>query len=392
MNDPDFDIIVIGGGLAGLTQALMLANKGFNVACIDKDNRGDADARTTAISYGSHKILKKAGIWQDLEPHACPIKDIQILDDTSPVLLGFGVEEIKQETGSEAFGWIIENQIIREKLFAKIKATKNITYLNDTFVTDFNIDHKKATVILNNKESLSAKLVIGADGRQSFTREWMDVGAREWSYNQQAIVTIVTHTQPHSNIAVEHFKSEGPFAILPMLDDENGNHRSSIVWTKHNADALSYDEDSFLAALNNQFPDFFGEVTKTEKRYSFPLSFVHAYSYIKPRMALIADAAHGIHPIAGQGLNIGFRDIDALTGILSAAKEEDKDFGALGILEKYQKARLKDNVAMAAATDLLNTLFANKFPPVQIARKIGLRLVSKVKPAKKFFMRKAMGT
>ena len=389
MTAPDYDIIVVGGGLAGLTQTLMLAQNDFQVLCLDRDAGKaplDTDARTTAISYGSYLVLKETGIWEKLLPYACPIEDIRILDDASPVLLDFPIEEVEQP----AFGWIIENRYIRQALNNAIENQKNATCLNGQTVKNFKTDDKSATVILENDKEYTAKLVIGADGRQSFTRQWMDVGTREWSYGQQAIVTIVTHENPHNNIAIEHFRTKGPFAILPMLSNEKGEHQSSIVWTEHDKKAMDYDDKTFLAALNARFPDFYGEVTANQKRFCYPLNFSHAYSYIKPRMVLIGDAAHGIHPIAGQGLNLGFRDIKALTNILKNAQEED--IGTIEILEQYQKARQKDNMAMAAATDLLNKTFSNGAPPLKLARKIGLKLVDRIKPAKKFFMRRAMGT
>lgn len=390
MSNLDFDIIIVGGGLAGLTQTVLLAQNGFDVLCIDKENKTDispTDARTTAISYGSHLILKNAGIWDDLIEHACPIEDIQILDGTSPVLLDFPIDEVKQP----AFGWIIENRFIRKALSKAIETEKSATHLTGHSVQDFQIDEKTATVILGNNKKHTANLIIGADGRQSFTREWMNVGTREWSYNQQAIVTIVTHEKPHNNVAIEHFRSEGPFAILPMLDGNKGEHKSSIVWTDHSNAALNYDDKTFLTALNARFPDLYGEVLSNEKRFCYPLNFSHAFDYIKPRMALIADAAHGIHPIAGQGLNLGFRDIAALNDILKTAKNNNEDIGDLKILERYQRARQKDNIAMAAATDLLNKTFSNKFPPLKLARKVGLKVINKIKPTKKYFMRKAMG-
>ena len=391
MSNTEFDIIVVGGGLAGLTQTALLAQNGFNVLCIDKDNQtstNPTDARTTAISYGSHLILKKAGIWDDLLKQACPIKDIQILDGTSPVLLDFPIDAVEQS----AFGWIIENKFIREALSKAVKKEKSATHLSGQSVKDFEVSEETATVILDNGKQYHATLIIGADGRQSFTRKWMNVDVREWSYDQQAVVTIVTHEKPHKNVAIEHFRSEGPFAILPMLDNDKGEHRSSIVWTDHSNAALQYDDKTFLAALNARFPDFYGEVISNEQRLSYPLNFSHAFDYIKPRMALIADAAHGIHPIAGQGLNLGFRDIDALCDILKTAKSHDEDIGDIKTLEQYQSARQKDNTAMAAATDLLNKTFSNKFPPLKLARKVGLKMVNKIKPTKRYFMRKAMGT
>ncbi|HPF79022.1 MAG TPA: UbiH/UbiF/VisC/COQ6 family ubiquinone biosynthesis hydroxylase [Alphaproteobacteria bacterium] len=400
-NNQLFDVIVVGGGHSGALQTLLLAQGGVKVVCIDSADSAtlsdpDQDVRTTAISYGSHQLMRAAGIWNDFLPYACPIDDIQILDGTSPVLLDFNMRDMREEVKDEgaAFGWIIENHIIHKILHQALKNESNARHITKTTVVDFKVSDNDVTAKLSSGEEVMASLVIGADGRQSFTREWMGVGAKQWSYHQQAVVCAVTHSKPHNNIAVEHFKSEGPFAVLPMLDDKNGNHRSSIVWSQHGKNTknvLSYDDETFLIALNNLFPDFYGEVTKAENRFAYPLNLIHAYNYIKPRMALIADAAHGIHPIAGQGLNLGLRDVAALSEILIDAKNNAEDIGSISVLKKYQHARRTDNILMAVTTDLLNKLFSNNLYSVALIRKAGLKIVSRLKPAKKFFMRQAMG-
>ena len=391
----DADVIIVGGGHAGLIQTLFLAQNGLKVICIDRDQITDrADERTTAISYGSHQLMKAVGVWDALLPHACPIQDIKILDGSSPVLLDFNVDDIQNKTEAPAFGWILENHIIRKALHEAVQKEKMAQHKTGHSVKDFQKTENAMQVILESGEILTASLVIGADGRQSFTREWMNVATREWSYDQKAVVSIVTHENPHHNIAVEHFKAEGPFAILPMLDDSPGGHRSSIVWTTHQGknNLMELDEETFITALNSQFPDSYGAITKVGKRLSYPLNFVHAYDYVVPRMALIADAAHGIHPIAGQGLNIGLRDVAALGELLIQAKEDKKDIGSIDILKQYQKIRRPDNIAMAASTDFLNKIFSNNILPMRLSRKIGLKMIDRFKPAKDFFMKQAMGS
>lgn len=399
----DADIIIVGGGHAGLTQALLLAQNDFKVICVDRDdyskvNYQDVDGRTTAISYGSHLVMKQAGAWDDLLPQACPIKSIDILDGQSPTLLNFSSKEMESEINTDHdvfFGWIINNNVIHQTLQTSLNNHPLATHLSGITVANYIRHNDYMEVVLDDGRKLYTKLVIGADGRQSFTREWMKVGAKEWSYDQQAIVTIVTHENEHNNIAVEHFKSEGPLAILPMLSGKQGENRSALVWTQHGKNAknmLTCDKHTFITALNSLFPDFYGDITNIEKRFSYPLNFVHAYDYIVPRMVLIADAAHGIHPIAGQGLNLGLRDVKALNDVLSAAQKQNEDIGSLKILKKYQATRRPDNMAMAIATDVLNKLFSNNILPIKIARKIGLKLVSKINPAKRFFMRQAMGS
>lgn len=393
------DIVIIGGGLVGLTQSISLANAGFNIICLDADTQNNSDTnphqnRTTAISYGSQKILEKIGVWQDIAPHSCAIADIQILDGPSPVLLDLKIEEDFKAQAAGAFGWVVQNKYIRDALIKAVQTNKNISYKTGQRVQDFNYHDTHIDVILD-KEILHTTLVIGADGRQSMTREWMGVGVREWSYHQRAIVAVITHEKPHQNIAIEHFRREGPFAILPMQDDEKGCHRSSIVWTEENNASHSiadFSDDVFLTALNARFPEFYGRITAFKNRMTYPLGFVHAYSYIVPRMALIGDAAHGIHPIAGQGLNLGLRDVATLSQLLAQTKTQNQDIGDLKILAKYQILRRPDNTKMAVATDLLNGLFSNDNTVLRGMRKMGMVFMNKLKPAKKIIISQAMGT
>jgi len=388
------DIIIIGGGLAGMTQALLLGNAGFNVTCLDQGSitsQIKTDERTTAISFGSSKILHQAGIWNDIEPHGCPIKDIKILDGNSPVLLDFDVTDINQM----AMGWIVDNGLLRQTMAKALRKNKNITHVENTTVSNFDISDDNAKIVLENGKAITAKLIIGADGRGSKTRNHMGVEIKKWSYNQTALIAIITHENPHNNIAIEHFRSEGPFAILPMNDDKQGNHRSAVVWTLHEGDTNAYvnNDALFITAMQERFPDLYGDILATSKRQSYPLNLIHAYNYVTPRMALIADAAHGIHPIAGQGLNLGLRDTEALTQILIDHKDNNikGDIGALAILKQYESARRIDNTAMVAATDILNRLFSNNLKTSHLARSTGLKIIERIPFAKKFFMTTAMG-
>jgi 2-octaprenyl-6-methoxyphenol hydroxylase len=398
------EILIAGAGLVGLIQTLHLSQNGFNVICVDQGNisainAAQHDMRTTAISYGSHLLLKEIGVWEGLLAHACPINDIQILDGSSSCLLDFNINEVKNETANDksdnnapAFGWIIENYLLRQVLYRAIEKESKASYRPNSKISDYSYNDETITTILEDTE-IETTLVIGADGRGSFTREWMEVGAKEWSYNQEAIVSIITHEKPHHNIAVEHFKQEGPFAVLPMMDDDKGMHRSSIVWTQHKnkKSAAHFDEKTFLQAMNARLPDFYGQATQAQKIAAYPLTFNHAYGYVAPRIALIGDAAHGIHPIAGQGLNLGLRDVVALTASLKIAKEQGDDIGAIEVLKQYQRTRKPDNIKMAAATDLLNKLFSNNILPLKKTRQFGLKIINRIKPAKTFFMKQAMG-
>ena len=393
MTDPrHYDIIVIGGGPAGLTASCLLGARGFSVLCIDRENadtttHANYDGRTIAISHGSQLVMEKAGVWDGMKPHGCPILNIKILDGNSPVLMEFDTAEVD----NIPFGHIVEMRHIRASLYARVEKMKNVTLLAPANVTKISITEKNASVETSDGKKFTAKLLIGADGRNSALRKHLKISTHGWSYGQNAIVAIIEHEHPHNNVAIEHFKSHGPFAILPMQDAADGAHRSSLVWTLDNGaekEFLECDEDVFNAALAARFPAHYGAVKLASKRFTYPLGLIHSHEYVAPRVALIADAAHGMHPIAGQGLNMGMRDIDALAGILSDAQG---DIGALDTLKIYERARRFDNMTMMAGTDALNRLFSNKLPLVGPFRRLGVRLVNKSPTAKKFFMHQAMG-
>ena len=392
------DIVIIGGGHAGLITAALIGQLDLNCILIDRDDPQktlDAafDGRTTAISYGSQKVLQETGAWEALEPHACPIEKIDILDGNSRKNI---LEFDNKEVGGDIFGWILENRQIRLALYKRLEDCDNVTIIAPSTVTACDTTNDHAAVTLDDGTQITAKLLIGADGRGSFVRRNAGIESRQWSYNQHAIVCTVVHEHPHDNIAVEHFRNEGPFAILPMTDDEDGHHRSSIVWTedskKRQTNSFYYDDETFNYALQSRFPDRYGTVKQIGKRFSFPLSLNHAYHYTSQRTALVADAAHGIHPIAGQGLNLGIRDIAALYGLLAQACDTQTDIGSDAQLQRYEQARRLDNTAMAGTTDILNKLFSNDSKVLGFARKAGMHIIAKTPPAKRFFMKQAMGS
>lgn len=390
----NYDVAIIGGGLAGLTLACLLGKDGINVAVIDAADPAkpmSADERTTAISYGSSLILDEAGVWETLSAKGAPIRDIQILDGGSPLLLNF----LSREVEDKPFGTIVLNADLRAALNDKIGALDSVTLLAPAKVSDFALmdDGKAVTVQLDGGKEIIARLAIGADGRKSFMRDWLDIDVRSWDYHQRAVICQVAHKNPHDNVAVEHFYPEGPFAILPMADATDGTHRSSVVFTEHGSEARSWmraSRNAFELALQNKFPARYGDVKMLGERSVYPLGLVHASRYIAPRMALMADAAHGIHPIAGQGLNLGYRDVKEMAALVRETYAKGEDIGSDELLETYQRRRRPDNVAMIAFTDGLVRLFSNNFPPLRLMRRAGLKAVGKLPLAKRFFMKQAM--
>ena len=392
------EVIIVGGGLAGMTFAALLGTAGVGCVCIDKQDTPTMthrryDGRTTAISLASRRVLEAAGIWSLVMEagQAEPIKDIRITDDFAPIFLNFDSSDV----GDEPFGHIVDNLDLRYRMMQRIEQLAGVTLINGCGVTDYQRDANTMTVTLDNGQQITAPLLVGADGRGSPTREWAGIGTDRWQYNQTAIVCNVTHTVPHDNLALEHFMPSGPFAVLPLPDTEAGKPRSSVVWTKrpHEASSIvALDEDGFNAELQAQFGDYLGAVAVDGGRFTYPLSVLHARAYVAPRLALVAEAAHAIHPIAGQGLNLGMRDIAALTELIVDAKRLGLDIGAASLLTRYQRWRRQDNVTLLVVTDGLNRLFSNDVRPIKRLRQVGLALVERMPPAKRFFMRHAMGS
>lgn len=389
------DIIVVGGGLAGMTLAALLGAKEIPVTCLDRDPVATAtganyDLRTTAISYGSHLVLKEAGIWDALKKDACPIEDIRILDGSSPVLLNF----LSSDLEGEPFGWIVNNRDLRLALAQRLKALPHVRHLAPAMVTAFDVTDAAASVVLSDGVRLAGRLIVGADGKHSAVRKFINAPLHGWMYGQAAIVCVVGHTEPHHNCAIEHFRPEGPFAVLPMTDAPDGTHRSSLVWSVDGDGQrqIAWDDATFNLALQARFPKDYGTVKALGPRAAWPLGLQHAHTYIAPRIALVAEAAHAMHPIAGQGLNMGLRDVAELAALVETALGADQDPGAASLLATYQRRRHFDNMAMMAATDALTRLFSNRLPLISPLRKLGVALVQKISPARHFFMRQAMGT
>ena len=405
MDGNRLDLAIVGAGLNGSLLALAAGEAGLSTALIDRVpltamTAAAFDGRTTAIAFTSQRLFAALGVWDELAGKAEPILDIRISDAgrdgrASPLFLHFDHREAAAEgEPAQPMGWIVENRFLRAALLRRLAHCRHVELIAPDEVVDTERDLDRAEVRLKSGRTLTTRLVASAEGRAGSMREDAGIGARAWSYGQMAIVLVAQHALPHRGVAQEKFLPGGPFAILPMCDGADGSHRSSIVWSER-ADLarrlLELDAPRFQAEFARRFGDYLGPVTPIGPRWSHPLSLVHAERYVEQRLVLVGDAAHGIHPIAGQGYNLGVRDIAALVEVLVDAQRLGLDIGAADTLERYAKWRRADNFAMVVTTDLLNRLFSNDLKPLRLARDIGLAAVNRVPTLRRFFARHAMG-
>ncbi|HYC64451.1 MAG TPA: UbiH/UbiF/VisC/COQ6 family ubiquinone biosynthesis hydroxylase [Reyranellaceae bacterium] len=405
MSSERFDLAIVGAGLSGSVLALAAAQSGLRIALIDRvplKAMTDAgfDGRTTAINYTSQKLFKTIGVWDDVADGAEPITDIRISDASydgkpSPLFLHFDHREAQPDAEVPSpMGWIVENRFLRASLLRRLAQSNSVELIAPAEVVDTKRDFDRAAIALKDGRRIETRLIASAEGCLGTMREDAGIGARKWSYDQIAIVMVARHARPHRGVAQEKFSPGGPFAMLPMKDGPNGEHRSSIVWTERANLArrlLELDAPRFQAEFARRFGDHLGHVEPAGPRWWFPLGLVHAERYTETRLVLVGDAAHGIHPIAGQGYNLGVRDIAALVEVLVDAKRLGLDIGAQDTLERYASWRRADNFTMVAATDLLNRLFSNDIKPLRRARDLALATVHRIPPLRRFFVRHAMG-
>lgn len=386
----NYDAVIVGAGLVGMSIALAIAKTGLNIAVIEKGNirkqlEPEFDGRVTAIALGSQSILDSIGAWELMAAYAEPILDIRVTDGATPFFLHYDHKEV----GENPFGFIVENRYIRHGLHQAVLKHANISLIENFTIKTFEQDSYGATIEGNNGISIRASLLIAADGKSSAIREMAGINAVSWNYGQTAIVCTIEHEFPHNGLAQERFFPIGPFAVLPM----KGN-RSSLVWVEPDDRVKTYLElpdEEFIQEITERVGGYLGKINMATKRFSYPLSLLHAKKYVAQRVALIGDAAHGMHPIAGQGVNLGFRDVDVLAKLIADQHSLGLDIGAHNLLSKYNSLRGFDNVSMLAITDILNRLFSNNVIPIRIARDLGLWAVGKLPPVKRMFMRHAMG-
>lgn len=385
------DVLIVGGGFVGGTLGVALADAGLTVLVVESGDpeaalAAAADGRASAIALSSQRMLSRLGLWESLAVDAGPMLDIRVADGTSRLFLHYDHQEI----GDQPFGYMLENRHLRRAILAGMRRAEGLRLVAPARVVRIERGSRGVEATLADGRRLKARLCVAADGRDSRTREEAGIRVTRWSYRQTAIVCTVRHERPHGGVAHEHFLPAGPFAILPLV----GGYRSSLVWTERSDLApliMAGDDAQFLEELRRRFGDFLGELAVEGPRFAYPLSLQYAARSIDQRLALVGDAAHAMHPIAGQGLNMGFRDVAALTEVLSEAKEKRRDVGSRQVLARYQRWRRFDNTLMLAMTDGLTRLFSNDIAPIRIARDLGLAAVNQLPPLKRVFMRHAMG-
>lgn len=383
------EILILGGGLVGLTLALALDAHGIKTVVVDpadpkKTLSASFDGRASAIASASWRMMEAIGVAAQLAPHGCPIQRIEVRDGLQRDALDFTPGD------DGALGTMVENRILRRVLHDAAKAAPHVELRQPMQAERVTRDAKGVVATLTDGSVIRAGLLVAAEGRNSPTREAAGIRIASWKYDSAAIISAFDHSIPHDNVAHEIFFPDGPFALLPMLPGT----RSALVWTvkaKNAAGVLALSDHAFAVEAQKRTGGVLGELSAAAPRSSYPLGFHHAAQITGERLALVGDAAHGIHPIAGQGLNLGFRDVAALTEVLVEGSRIGLDFGDAQLLARYQNWRSIDALSVSIATDGLNRLFAIPGKPARAVRRFGLGAVQKIKPLKSFFMAEARG-
>jgi len=391
---PRFDIAIVGGGMVGASLACALARTTLRVAMIeavalDAPNQPSYDDRTIALAYGGRRIYEAMGLWDEVATQGIsPILGIHISDRGR-----FGFTRLRADAlGVPALGYVIENRILGRTLYAHLREADNVELFCPVSLESIQVEDGIAELRLRHDGTMTrlrARLVVAADGADSAVRQAMGITAVRTDYEQSAVVTNVTPGRPHNNIAYERFTETGPLAVLPMRDE-----RCAIVWgaRREQVEAmLGWSDDEFLARLQQRFGDRLGEFARIGRRAAYPLFLTRVQEHVRPRLALIGNAAHTVHPVAGQGFNLGLRDVAALAEVLVRAAQAGEDIGALPVLQRYARWRARDNRVIATFTDVLVKLFSTDFLPLALARNAGLIAVDLLPPVKRALMRITSG-
>lgn len=391
----DCDIAIVGGGLNGPALALAAAQVGLRVIVLDATShkpRKNAkfDGRAYALALASKRLMAAVGVWENVTQDAEPMLNIRVSDGhagvgASPFFMDFDHAELEEGP----MGYMVEDRHLRYALQAAMQTSPLIEYRLATRVTGQSTGPEGVTLSLANNQKITTRLLVGADGRQSGTAARAGITYTGWQYGQTALVCAVEHDRPHGGVAHQFFMPAGPMAVLPL-----SARRSTVVWSEKTDSAAvikTLDDAAFLDVLRPRFGDFLGDIALAGGRFSYPLGMMIAKSYIAPNVALIGDAAHGVHPIAGQGLNAGLRDVAALIQVLSEAKQRGEDFASQPVLARYQLWRRFDATALAVTTDGFNRLFSNDNPILRLGRDLGMGMINAVPKMRRGILREAAG-
>jgi len=388
------DVIILGGGLVGLSLAIALARHGLAVAVVDPAKPETQlapayDGRATAVSSSSWRMLRALGVGARLGEAGQPIETIRVSDGLAPGGIVFDPGD-----PDDPLGMMFENRLLRHALRESALAEAGIALHVPARPAEVVRDEACVRVTLEDGTGLAAPLLVGAEGRGSPTREAAGIPIARWRYDHVAIVATIAHAGDHESTAYEIFYPTGPFAVLPMRDGEDGRHRSAIVWSVKTADApatLALPERALVHEIEKRMGGFLGEIALAGPRFSYPLGFHHAARIADRRLVLVGDAAHGIHPIAGQGLNLGFRDAAALAEILVEGARIGMDLGDAQLLERYQRWRSLDTFMVALVTDGLTRFYGVPGKAASAIRRLGMAAVERIQPLKDRFMAEARG-
>ena len=406
-NNTDFDLMIVGGGLVGASLACALAHSSLRIAIIEvypfksggTEYQPAFDARSVALSYTSKQVFDGIGLWSSINKlGVAAIKKIHISDrgHAGITRLNAAAEDV------DALGYVVETRVIGTALFEQLNKQKNVTIIAPAKLKNFelNSNHASAEIEVTSENQLletkniTSKLLVAADGDDSIVRRLSGVRIKQHNYEQSAVIANIATDKPHQNQAFERFTDSGPLALLPMAATEEQPNRYSLVWTINSSEQkeiMAWDDETFLHELSKRFGTRAGQFSHVSKRHTYPLNLMRAREHVRERLAIIGNAAHTLHPVAGQGFNLGLRDVAALSQVINDAILDEQDIGDLAVLKEYADWRKRDHIQTAMATDGLVRIFSNNFLPLAALRNLGLVVVDLVPPLKKVFARHAMG-
>lgn len=408
-----YDIVIAGGGMVGLLLACALGDSQLKIALVERGTEApqlgaDYDLRVSAVTLASCAMFQAVGAWAGMQRRRIsPLREMRVWEGHEPLnsrdppatVIRSSIHFDSADIGEPCLGYVVENSVITAALLERVPQFTNVHYLASAEIADVSLTDREVGVTLTDGRGLRARLLVGADGADSRVRQATGIETRGFGFDQKGIVATVTTAKPHQATAWQRFLPTGPVALLPLAD----MHTSSIVWSADTAHAdalLAFDDDAFSDALYQAIGGALGELRSVSPRAAFPLSLVHAKSYVMPRVALVGDAAHVVHPLAGQGVNLGFLDAAALAEVIldavprhgtAAGSKRAKDIGDIHVLRRYERWRKGDNLAMLAVTGGFKQLFGNSVSGMQALRRFGLAVTDGVTPVKRLIMRRASG-